>query len=40
MLPFRQPSCGSSKPNAAVVFVRADSTISQPEVIAVDLMDG
>jgi hypothetical protein len=28
------------KPNAAVVFVRADSTISQPEVIAVDLMDG
>ena len=28
------------KPNAVVVFVRADSTISQPEVIAVDLMDG
>lgn len=28
------------KPNAAVVFVRADSTISQPEVIAVDLMNG
>ena len=28
------------KPNAAVVFVRADSIISQPEVIAVDLMNG
>ena len=28
------------KPNAAVVFVRADSAISQPEVIAVDLMNG
>ncbi len=28
------------KPNAAIVFVRADSTISQPEVIAVDLMNG
>lgn len=28
------------KPNAAVVFVRADSTISVPEVIAVDLMNG
>ena len=28
------------KPNAPVVFVRADSTISQPEVIAVDLMNG
>ena len=28
------------KPNAAIIFVRADSTISQPEVIAVDLMNG
>jgi hypothetical protein len=28
------------KPNAPVVFVRADSTISQAEVIAVDLMNG
>ena len=28
------------KRNAVVVFVRADSTISQPEVIAVDLMNG
>ena len=28
------------KPNAAVVFVRADSIISLPEVIAVDLMNG
>lgn len=28
------------KPNAPIVFVRADSTISQPEVIAVDLMNG
>jgi len=28
------------KPNATIVFVRADSTISQPEVIAVDLMNG
>lgn len=28
------------RPSSAVVFVRADSTISQPEVIAVDLMKG
>ena len=28
------------KPNATIVFVRADSTISQSEVIAVDLMNG
>ena len=28
------------KPNAAVVFVRADSIISLPEVIAVDLING
>jgi hypothetical protein len=28
------------KPNAAVLFVRADSEISQPEVIAVDLLNG
>ena len=28
------------KPNATVVFVRADSIISLPEVIAVDLMNG
>ena len=28
------------RPSAAVIFVRADSTISQPEVIAVDLMNG
>lgn len=28
------------KPNAAIIFVRADSTISQQEVIAVDLMNG
>jgi len=28
------------KPDATIVFIRADSTISQPEVIAVDLMNG